>query len=633
MPAATNSPSTYSPHSPSTFSTAVPSPAFALESRSPSSAGSPNAPGSVFSHAASHSTSTSLSSGHQTKPSPDRPSFEAQLDRRLSSAKSDRAAPVQQSDDEASDDGGEGLGENFLNLGDLSDDSDDSDDGLHGRQSRWKRAAGSDSTSSLRSDLLKVVNGGGGGASAKLPFPGNTSRPASPPSSRDTHSWHDHRRQASGTTDSHGSGSAEDAIRFTDRAVPSGKDASKRPPPLATASLMTPSSSMDRLAPEDLRRPLPVPPVSASLSSASSSDSRSLARPASSSEGMEDLESMVDAMRQALVVDASPSSDSPPASSSPISPPPPSAAQHTAPLAPSHAVKRRKACLQCACEVGGRTGKRFVAVKADDSDDGAPSTSKGALCESCWSSLYLPKCRRCTLVIENEAVSSSDGKLQGKYHRCVQRRGAPASLHCPPREADASPSYAAPPATASAASPATVPSTARRSTSTPTGRTARTATTAKSAPSSSLCLPKHARDADRSPSPPPATRSASRVRFPSRVPARSSRARRRTAASCASTRRACAATVRPPLFHLPQLARRADPTASPPRLPDPACVNSMDEHYDLADGRRLCADHAGKAWAVQQEEARRSAAEDPRGLAVPLLDKPRKRMTLLVSLP
>jgi hypothetical protein len=39
------------------------------------------------------------------------------------------------------------------------------------------------------------------------------------------------------------------------------------------------------------------------------------------------------------------------------------------------------------------------------------------LCERCWKNLYLPKCRRCNLSIEKQAVSSSDGQLKGKYHK------------------------------------------------------------------------------------------------------------------------------------------------------------------------------------------------------------------------
>jgi len=39
------------------------------------------------------------------------------------------------------------------------------------------------------------------------------------------------------------------------------------------------------------------------------------------------------------------------------------------------------------------------------------------LCDQCWKNMYLPKCRRCNLPIEKQAVSSSDGQLKGKYHR------------------------------------------------------------------------------------------------------------------------------------------------------------------------------------------------------------------------
>ncbi|KIK59628.1 hypothetical protein GYMLUDRAFT_74506 [Collybiopsis luxurians FD-317 M1] len=42
---------------------------------------------------------------------------------------------------------------------------------------------------------------------------------------------------------------------------------------------------------------------------------------------------------------------------------------------------------------------------------------KGVLCERCWKNMYLPKCRRCNLPIEKQAVSSSDGQLKGKYHK------------------------------------------------------------------------------------------------------------------------------------------------------------------------------------------------------------------------
>ncbi|KAG9318552.1 hypothetical protein JVU11DRAFT_644 [Chiua virens] len=39
------------------------------------------------------------------------------------------------------------------------------------------------------------------------------------------------------------------------------------------------------------------------------------------------------------------------------------------------------------------------------------------LCERCWKNMYLPKCRRCNLPIEKQAVSSRDGQLKGKYHK------------------------------------------------------------------------------------------------------------------------------------------------------------------------------------------------------------------------
>jgi len=52
-------------------------------------------------------------------------------------------------------------------------------------------------------------------------------------------------------------------------------------------------------------------------------------------------------------------------------------------------------------------------------DDGKwiPMDGGGVLCDKCWKNMYLPKCRRCNLPIEKQAVSSSDGQLKGKYHR------------------------------------------------------------------------------------------------------------------------------------------------------------------------------------------------------------------------
>jgi len=44
-------------------------------------------------------------------------------------------------------------------------------------------------------------------------------------------------------------------------------------------------------------------------------------------------------------------------------------------------------------------------------------TSAGPpFCRPCYADRFLPKCRRCALPIEGGAVTSSDGKIQGKYH-------------------------------------------------------------------------------------------------------------------------------------------------------------------------------------------------------------------------
>ncbi|KAI0093519.1 hypothetical protein BDY19DRAFT_881550 [Irpex rosettiformis] len=66
-------------------------------------------------------------------------------------------------------------------------------------------------------------------------------------------------------------------------------------------------------------------------------------------------------------------------------------------------VRKVKACLKCGESI--EDGK-WIQM------DGA-----GVMCDRCWKNMYLPKCRRCNLVIEKQAVSSSDGQLKGKYHR------------------------------------------------------------------------------------------------------------------------------------------------------------------------------------------------------------------------
>lgn len=61
-------------------------------------------------------------------------------------------------------------------------------------------------------------------------------------------------------------------------------------------------------------------------------------------------------------------------------------------------------CMRCSKEI---EDNRWIQVE----------NGKGVLCGRCWKNMYLPKCRRCNLPIEKQAVSSSDGQLKGKYHR------------------------------------------------------------------------------------------------------------------------------------------------------------------------------------------------------------------------
>ncbi|KAI0683831.1 hypothetical protein BC835DRAFT_700674 [Cytidiella melzeri] len=66
-------------------------------------------------------------------------------------------------------------------------------------------------------------------------------------------------------------------------------------------------------------------------------------------------------------------------------------------------VRKVRTCLKC--EKGIEDG-RWIQM------EGA-----GVMCDRCWKNMYLPKCRRCNLTIEKQAVSSSDGQLKGKYHK------------------------------------------------------------------------------------------------------------------------------------------------------------------------------------------------------------------------
>jgi len=65
--------------------------------------------------------------------------------------------------------------------------------------------------------------------------------------------------------------------------------------------------------------------------------------------------------------------------------------------------RRKRQCVKCQTNIDEG---RWIEM-----DEGS------VLCEKCWKNMYLPKCRRCDLPIENQAVSSSDGQLKGKYHR------------------------------------------------------------------------------------------------------------------------------------------------------------------------------------------------------------------------
>ncbi|KAI0345332.1 hypothetical protein BDW22DRAFT_1343584 [Trametopsis cervina] len=66
-------------------------------------------------------------------------------------------------------------------------------------------------------------------------------------------------------------------------------------------------------------------------------------------------------------------------------------------------VRKTRQCLKCDKTIDDG---RWIQVEGG-----------GVMCDQCWKNMYLPKCRRCNLTIEKQAVSSSDGQLKGKYHR------------------------------------------------------------------------------------------------------------------------------------------------------------------------------------------------------------------------
>lgn len=61
--------------------------------------------------------------------------------------------------------------------------------------------------------------------------------------------------------------------------------------------------------------------------------------------------------------------------------------------------------------------QQHLTIKSTSSSGSGSSSSGEVLCEKDWKEMYLPKCRRCGLTIESQAVSSADGQLKGKYHR------------------------------------------------------------------------------------------------------------------------------------------------------------------------------------------------------------------------
>ncbi|KDQ18057.1 hypothetical protein BOTBODRAFT_104437 [Botryobasidium botryosum FD-172 SS1] len=71
-------------------------------------------------------------------------------------------------------------------------------------------------------------------------------------------------------------------------------------------------------------------------------------------------------------------------------------------------TREKKVCMRCEKTI---EDGRWIPVDTDRAG------KSGVLCEKDWKEMYLPKCRRCELPIERQAVSSADGQLKGKYHR------------------------------------------------------------------------------------------------------------------------------------------------------------------------------------------------------------------------
>ncbi|KII89164.1 hypothetical protein PLICRDRAFT_53631 [Plicaturopsis crispa FD-325 SS-3] len=89
---------------------------------------------------------------------------------------------------------------------------------------------------------------------------------------------------------------------------------------------------------------------------------------------------------------------------SPTSPPPVPSTPKRSLTVPTHIREKvKRECVRCERRI---EDGRWIQM-----DSGV------VMCERCWKNMYLPKCRRCNLPIEKQAVSSSDGQLKGKYHR------------------------------------------------------------------------------------------------------------------------------------------------------------------------------------------------------------------------
>ncbi|KAM0788285.1 hypothetical protein ACM66B_001431 [Microbotryomycetes sp. NB124-2] len=60
---------------------------------------------------------------------------------------------------------------------------------------------------------------------------------------------------------------------------------------------------------------------------------------------------------------------------------------------------------------------RCTTCRKECKGDDLRNTGDGQnFCRSCYAERFLPKCRKCALPIEGSAVTSSDGKISGKYH-------------------------------------------------------------------------------------------------------------------------------------------------------------------------------------------------------------------------